>query len=244
MREILTEVIELMGGDKIEAIKVTGTEAGTTLQALREDKSLALTATLNEPLAGFTGVAGLTNLKLLSGLLDFPSYKTETAKITVQRKPNRSGEEAACAIDFVGSGRAKAQLRLMSSDSIPEQPAVSDVPWEVTISPDKGKVREFSALSRLYKEIDKAFTVSTDGGDLIFSVGGESAATHSAAMAFAHNVDGELSNSLSFPLDQFEWLMKLANDKEAALQITGKGLLGVTIAGKYGVYDYFLRAQR
>jgi len=51
-----------------------------------------------------------------------------------------------------------------------------------------------------------------------------------------------LSSQLSFPVDKFVMLMKLAVNKEGSkLKFSDKGLLGVEVNTEYGVYHYYLR---
>jgi hypothetical protein len=246
MREVLSEMIDMLTSvAKIDAVKVIGSETQTVFRAINDSKTVIMRATMNEPLVEFEGTSGISNLKLLSGLLDFASYRAEGATFTVERRTSpMTGNEAPAILKFSGKDGAKAEFRLMSEQTAPEQPDIRAIPWEISFVPDPVKVKEFSALARLYHEVDAHFTPSTDENGLHFHVGREDASTHSASMLFSPEIEGTLKGVAMFEIDAFQALTRLATGKNSVVSITSMGVIGTTITAQHGVYEYFMRAKR
>lgn len=239
MRDILVDLVR-QTKDLFGVIKVTGTDDGTKIQAVDNDKTLFLEAMLTTPVPALAGQFGISNLTLLDGLLSFPSYKTEQAKFSVKRE-TKASEETVTAFIFKDANGKGATFKTMAAHLVAEQAQVNKIGWNVTVTPSKSKVAEFAQLSRLYVD-DKAFKVSTEDGDLVFALGDDNSATHNASMVFESGVEGELSGEMLFNAAQFLSLMKIAGSHATTIKITSKGVLGVSVEAPTGTYNYFLRA--
>jgi len=246
MRDILTDMVR-QTKDLFDVIKVVGTEKTTKLSAVDKDKTLFLAATLTDPLPDFEGEFGISNLGLLDGLLNFTSYKTDTAKFSVKRETKKAGEEnieTVTAFVFKDVNGKGATFRTMDPKLIPEQAQIANIPWTVTVVPSKSKIAEFSQLFKILSEVEKSFLVNTEDGDLVFSIGQQATSTHNASMVFESGVNGELKGDISFDVSQFLSLMKIGGSNPMTMNITSKGVLGVTVDAPTGKYNYFLRAKR
>jgi hypothetical protein len=242
MREILTDLVR-QTKDLFEIVKITGTEDETKIQAVDKDKTLFVRASLNTPQPDLEGEFGISNLALLDGLLSFPSYKTDDAKFAVKREI-KSGNETVTAFIFKDANGKGATYKTMAANLVNEQAEIAKIPWTVSVVPSKSKIAEFSQLSRLYSEVDKSFRIFTDDGDLVFGIGDDGTSTHNASMVFESGITGELSGDLTFDIFHFLSLMKIAGSNQTTMNITSKGVLGVTVNAPTGIYDYFLRAKR
>lgn len=241
MREVLGDIIH-QTSDMFEVLKVIGSNKETKITAVDDEKVMFLDATLKEPIEEFDGEFGLTNIKLLKGLLDFPSYRTDEAKFNVKRK-ERNGKETVEQFEFKDANNKGSIFRLMSSDLIPSQAVIKNIPWDITIEPNKSKFSEFQKLANLYSKVENSFAPKTEGNDLVFIIGEEDSSTHQASMVFQSGVDGELKGDIRFGIPQFLSIMRM-NSENTKLMFTSRGILCVEIETKYGFYKYFLRAKR
>jgi hypothetical protein len=242
MRNTLTDVIR-QAGSLFEVVKVTGTENSTVFEAADENKTLFFKSTVAVAIPEFEGEFGLTNLGLLLGLLNFPSYNTDKATFEVQRRKLKDVEFVEAFI-FRDAKNKGTEFRTMNSELVKGQAKIANIPWDVTFEPNSGNLEEFAKLSSLLSGVDKNFGVRTVEGNLEFSVGGSNSATHRGNMIFQENVSGEIKGEVQFNTQQFIAIMKLAGKNPTRLSITGKGVLGVQVNTQHGIYDYYLRANR
>jgi hypothetical protein len=237
----LSDVVKQCAIASVEVIKVTGTATETVVQTFDADKTLFIEGNLTEVIPEFEGEFGITNLKMLSGLLGFTNYQTDTADFKV-RSRDVNGAKALDQFEFKGSG-SKSVFKLMDVQHVPQQAKIASIPWNITLTEvSKSKITEFQQFAGLYAEIDKQFGVSVEDGNLVVTFGAQASSTHSGSMVFAEGISGTLTGTLTFPVDKFLMLMKIAqNAQSSKLMFTSKGLLGVEAVTNHGVYNYFLR---
>ena len=241
IQAVLSDVVKQCALANVEVIKVTGTDEDTLVQTFDADKTLFIEGHLNEVIPEFTGEFGITNLKMLSGLLGFTNYQTDTADFKVRTR-DLNGTKVLDQFEFKGSG-SKSVFKLMDVQHVPQQAKIASIPWNITLDEiGKSKITEFQQFAGLYAEIDKQFTVATEDGNLVITFGAVASSTHSGSMVLAENVSGTLTSALTFPVDKFLTLMKIAqNAQSSKLMFTSKGLLGVETVTNHGSYKYFLR---
>jgi hypothetical protein len=243
MREVLLDLVKQTSG-LTEALRVNGTAEETSIKGCDADKTLFIEAKLKVPLVEFEGEFGLTNMSMLSGLLNFTNYLSDDATFTVKRR-ERNGATTVEQFEFRNKVTGnEADFRMMDPAHVPEQATIPNIPWDVSVVPTKSKITEFSQLSNLYSEISKAFGVRTVGGDLQFYIGDESSASHRASMTFANEVKGELKGNLQWNTHQFLAIMKMTGSHPTELKFTNRGVLSIEVDTPHGVYNYFLRANR
>jgi hypothetical protein len=187
------------------------------------------------------GTFGISSLPLLSGLLNFVSYKTDDATFTVKRRPDNSCPEEFEFRDANGLG---SNFRLMSGSLVAEQPAIADIKWDVTCVPTKSKLQEFASLAGLYSQFDEHFAVKTEAGQLVVAIGEEGAATHRASMVLVDSIEGDLKGGLLWPISQFLSILKMGDGLDYRVSITAKGALLVKVTTDHAVYDYVMPARR
>jgi hypothetical protein len=243
MRDVLLDLVK-QTGNLTAALRVLGTDTETVIKGCDETKTLFLEATLKTPLPEFEGDFGITNLSLLSGLLNFPNYRSDDATFSVKTR-ERDGTKAVEQFEFRNKVTGnEADFRMMDPKHIPDQANIGNIPWDVQFEPVQSKVTEFAQLAGLYTEVDKNFGVKVKDGNLIFYIGEEDAANHRASMVFATDVKGELKGSLTWQTFQFLSIMKLIGQNPTTIKITSRGVLGITVTTPYGTYNYFIRANR
>jgi hypothetical protein len=131
----------------------------------------------------------------------------------------------------------------MSAELVGEQAVIANIPWDVTVTPTKPKLAEFSQLAGLYSEVDKNFGLRTEGTGLVIYIGDENSSTHRVDMMFATDVKGELKGGMLFSTAQYLAVMKLAGNNPTSMSIT-RGVLRVTVETDHANYSYYLRGNR
>lgn len=244
MREILTDVVKKIGGlGFVDTVKVTGTAEETKIEAIDNDKTVIIKAKLNTPQADLIGDFGISSLPLLSGLLNFTSYKTDDATFNVKRREH-NGKTVPEEFEFRDAAGLGSNFRLMAANLVSEQPIVADIKWDVSFVPTKSKIQEFSSLAGLYSQFDQFFSVKTKDGNLVVAIGEEAAATHRASMVLVEGVAGELKGELLWPISQFLSIVKLADGNDYTVGITSKGALQVEVTTDHANYRFIMPARR
>lgn len=244
MREILTDVVKKIGGlGFVDTVKVTGTSEETKIEAIDNDKTVIIKAKLLAPQADLEGAFGISSLPLLSGLLNFTSYKTDDATFNVKRR-DLNGKTVPEEFEFRDANGLGSNFRLMSANLVPDQPLVADIKWDVSFQPTKSKIQEFSSLAGLYSQFDQFFSVKTKDGNLVVSIGEEAAATHRASMVLVEGIAGELKGELLWPISQFLSIVKLADGNDYSVGITSKGALQVDVTTEHANYRFIMPARR
>ena len=238
IQSILKDIIKHCGVAGVEVIKITGSDEGIKAQCHDLDKTLFVEGNFAEVIPEFSGEFGITNIKMLSGLLGFSHYQEGSFAVKT-RKVN--DVEVPSQLQFKGKG-SRSTFNLMDNNYVPQQATIAQVPWNIVIDEvTKDMMAEFQQFAGLYSEVDKHFNVAVDDGAIMVTFGQEASSTHSGAMKLVETTQ-TLANTLSFPVDKFVMLMKLAIANETAkLKFTDKGLLGVDIESDNGVFHYYLR---
>lgn len=240
MRDIVADLVRHSFG-LFEQVTVEGTPTQTYFLATDNDRSLFLNGWAKAPTEELAGNYGLSNLGFLKGLFDSPIYRNDEATLRTKRKG-----EAIEVIEFRdASGKSTAHYRTMAHNLCPPvQRMERELAWDVIMEPQKPKIAEFSYMANLFKEIDGNFSVSTSkDNDLVFSMGGGAAATHSLSLTFAEGVTGKVTPPITFSTAHFLTLMKLADKHATTIRVYHKGVMNVDIETSQAVYRYFMRCK-
>lgn len=243
MRDVLTDLTRQTVA-LFDVIKITGTKEETKIQAVDKDKTLFLTATLTAPLEEFEGEFGMSNLAFLNSLLNFSSYRTETSSLTVKREVKPNVGETVTEFRFREASGAGSSYKTMAANLVGEQATVNNIPWDIKITPSKPKLAEFTQLAGIYGSLSENVGIHTEDGKLIFSIGGVSESTNNATLIFATDVVGEIKTQLHFQTSQFLSMLKLIGTNQTTLNITTRGVIGLTVVTSHGTYNYYLRGKR
>lgn len=243
MREILAEIVR-QTSPLFEKIRVTGLDIGVKVEAHTEDKNMFLVAELNEPVREFAGEFGMSNLSLVNGLLNFPSYKGEKAKFKAKRT-ERDGVDYLSEFEFYDAHGGCSRYRTMNPRLVGDQAKIQAIPWEVSVVPQKAKITEFIQLAGLLSEVEKQFSVNIENKTMFLTIGGGRAATsHSSSIAFASDVTEELPHTnMVFKVPQFLSVLKAAGNLPVTVKFSSRGVAGVIVDTGKGTYSYILRAS-
>jgi hypothetical protein len=196
-----------------------------------------MSAKSTEVVPEFRGVIGLSNLGLLAGLIG-KAFKSDDASVTVKVE-NRQGKDTPVAFYFENSSTgATATYRLMGEKAIPNQPKFAGTTWVVQIDePKRSKINEFAELAGLYSGQETKFRPEIVDQDLIFALGDEGSASHSATVTFATGVSG-YKGGYSWPIDQVLAVLKLADNSNTSMFLSNDGILKITVDTGLAVYEY------
>lgn len=242
MRDILSDLVR-QTSSMFDVIKITGTTEDTKIQAVDKEKTLFLQARLPS-IPEFYGEFGVSNLRLLEGLLDFTSYKVDGASITVERAEKNNKGETVTALVFRDANKKGATYRTMSPEMVGEQAVIANIPWDVTVTPQRAKVAEFTQLAGLFGEVERHFNPITEDGALLFCIGASGGSNHRVSMVFEPVVEGEIKAAMNFSTPQFLSVIKNAGQNPTTMRICERGVLGLTVTTQHGSYNYYIRARR
>ena len=241
MREFLNEILRQSVG-LFEKIKVIADEEAVNIHAVSDDQLLFLNAKL-KPCSDLIGQFGLSNLDILHGLLEFPSYRTDNAKLIVKRDTKPKVGETVVAFNFVDQNGNGARYATMSPLLIDTDATIPKIDWEIETTPTRSRISEFSKLVSLYKSISKEFKVKVMDKNLILMLGENHDTTHDARVLFASDIEGKLSNeSMKYSSDLFLNVLRIANGNNVPkISISGRGPMKISLITDLGTYEYTMR---
>lgn len=240
LQDMVRQVLPLF-----EAIRVTGTEDGTTVEAYTADKSLFLIGKLKTAVAEFSGEFGVGSLSMLNGLLNFPSYQTDDAKFVVHRN-SRDGLDFVSGFQFKDSKGGSTRFVTMDPRRVGEQATIKNIDWELTMVPTKAKVDEIAKLSGYLSEVDKTFGLKVENDSLFLTIGGASEIRHGATVVL---IEGDVDdarlnqNPWFYNTAQFLTILKNISKSECEVKFSSRGVIGVVVHTDLGEYTFYLRGK-
>lgn len=221
----------------IDLIKIQGTDAETTVQALAEDNSVVIQGRFHNPVADFMGTFGMPNLAKLKILLNLQEYR-ENAVLTL----TRSNTGTADGIQFENAtGDFRNNYRFMSQAVVDEKlknGKMRALNWNIEFEPTVAAIQRLKMQAQANAE-ETVFKARTENGDLKFLFGDHS--THAGAFVFQPGVTGTLKRSWAWPVTQFISILALSGDK--TIRISDEGAAQITVDTGLAVYNYILPAQ-
>lgn len=227
----------------ISAVKITGTDKSTVLDALADDRTVVIKADFHSPIPEFNGVFGMPNLDKLKILLNIAEYK-EDGKITVARQDRlNNGQPEPVGIDFDNAaGDFHNNYRFMTSEVVAEKLKTAkpkNVPkWVVEFEPTLAAVQRLKMQSQAHSD-ERLFRVNTEKDLLKIAFGDHS--THAGEFVFHSGITGSLKNTWSWPARQVISILDLTGDK--IVRISDEGLAEIVVDSGLAVYHYSLLAQ-
>jgi len=220
----------------IDAVKITGSDSGTEIAGLSDDRTVVLKGEFKAPVDGFGGVFGMPNLAKLKVLLGIPEYK-DGANITVQYK----GDQPVGLRFSNKSGDFQNDYRFMTPEVVAEKLKTvkfRGADWNIEIEPSVASIQRFKFQSQANAE-ETTFKVCVEDGDLVFHFGDHS--THAGKFVFQANVKGNLATNWSWPIARVQAIMDLNGEK--VMRISDSGVCEVTVDSGIAVYTYMLPAM-
>jgi hypothetical protein len=221
----------------IDLVKITGTDALTSIDAVSEDRIAIIQAQFHNPVPEFVGTFGMPNLGKLKTILDIPEYK-EDATIDITQK--NTGEPDG--ISFKNkSGDFKNDYRLMTANVVNDKLKTvkfKGVKWGVEIEPSVAAIQRMRFMAQANAE-ETTFVAKVENGNLVFYFGDHS--SHAGNFVFAHDVAGSLTKAWNWPVGAVISILSLPGDK--MIRFSDEGAAQVTVDSGLAVYNYILPAQ-
>lgn len=244
VKDAVQDIVRMTAGlGFINAVKVSGSDSETLLDAMDAERTVIVKASLHNPMSEFVGEFGLGNLGFLAGVTNLPNYKEENATVEVVSR-ERNGVSTPDHLLFTDADKNTDQYRFMSKEIIEQTLQTvkfKGTDWDVTFEPTKQKVSELTQVAGIYGGIEPNFTVKTEDGNLIITVGAADGSL-TGKRTFASNVEGELNEGYAWPLTQVLAILKLGMSGQCVMQISKRGALQISIDTGIGKYDYILPA--
>lgn len=236
---ILRDIVKHTEDLKFETLKISGDDTETLVESVNLKDNVIIKGRLNQPCPDLRGVFGMSSLSVLAGYAEFPSFRADGARVTVSRR-QRNGEEVPEKITFTDNQGQTFNYRLMSREVVQAQPELPSIDWDVTVTPETGKIEEFRRLSQILGGVHKDFIPRVIDGDLRFYIGGENTATHDGFLIFQRGVRGKLPGTVAWSAASFLSLMKQAEKGACEVRMSQQGLLALTVPSDLAEYTYIL----
>jgi len=110
--------------------------------------------------------------------------------------------------------------------------------WNVEFEPSVAAIARMKLQSAAHSD-EPVFSVSTQDSNLVFAFG--DASTHAGEFVFQHGVEGTLSHTWSWPVQQVQSILNL--DGDITVSISDQGAMQITVDSGLAKYDYILPAQ-
>jgi hypothetical protein len=227
----------------ISAVKITGTDKDTILDAVAEDRTVVISAKFHAPIPEFQGLFGMPNLDKLKILLNLQEYR-ENALITVNRQDRSgTGNQEPVGLHFVNAaGDFQNDYRFMTSEVVAEKlktakPKKSPT-WVIEFEPTVASIQRLKMQAQANSD-EPLFQVRAVNDLLKFSFGDHS--THAGEFVFHTGITGKLSKPWSWPARQVISILDLAGDK--IMRISDDGVAEISVDTGLTAYRYALLAQ-
>jgi hypothetical protein len=244
MRDYLLDIVKnTFDLGCITAVKITGDQQSTTLDAVADDRTVVLSARFHAPVPEFQGLFGMPNLDKLKILLNLQEYR-ENAQITVNRQDRTgNGTLDAVGLHFTNpAGDFQNDYRFMTSDVVAEKLKTAKPKktptWLIEFEPTVASIQRLKMQTQANSD-EPLFRVRTEKDLLKFSFGDHS--THAGEFVFHAGITGRLQHSWSWPARQVISILDLAGDK--IMRISDEGIAEITVDSGMAVYRYALPAQ-
>ena len=243
MKDILQDIVShTQNLGFLTTVKVTGTDKGTTVNSMADDRSVIMEAETAAPYPDMIGVFGMPQLNKLKYLLEGAEYK-EGAKISITTA-ERNGETLPVGLHFENKdGDFKNDYRFMNQEIINEKMKTvkfRGVKWDVEIEPSVASVTRFNFQAGANSE-HPTFLAKTDGGNLKFIFG--DASTHAGEFIFAMGVEGKLDRGWTWPVMPILSILKIADVNNTKMSLSNEGAIQITLDSGIAVYKYIIPAQ-
>jgi hypothetical protein len=243
MKDILQDIVShTQNLGFLTTVKITGTDKGTTINSMADDRSVIMEAETLAPNPNMIGVFGMPQLQKLKYLLEGAEYKDD-AKISVTTA-ERNGETLPVGLHFENKdGDFKNDYRFMSTEIINEKMKTvkfRGVKWDVEVIPSLPAIQRFNFQAGANNE-HPTFLAKTDGGNLKFIFG--DASTHGGEFVFAQNVDGKLDRGWTWPVLPILSILKIADVNNTKMSLSNEGAIQITLDSGLAIYKYIIPAQ-
>jgi hypothetical protein len=228
-----------------EMVKIKGTTELTELETVDADKTVILKGQSVNPVPDFAeATVGLSRMSVLDGYLKFPGFDSDDATVEIQTQ-NRNDEDVPVEVAFKSTEGTDANYRFMLADVINQQ--LKDIKFkgaefDVNILPTAKNLKDLGYFNSILGTFEGNFSPKTEGSALYFHIG--DGGSDRTKVLINDNVDGEITNDWSWPLDIVLKILRLGDNSNLVMSINNQGLLQIKVDSGLGIYTYLLPARR
>jgi hypothetical protein len=221
----------------LDALKVTGTDQATVIDAVSEDRNVVLKAKFHTPVADFVdGLFGMPNLGRLKSILNLAEYR-ENATITISKDSDNNFD----GLVFTNAhGDFKNVYRFMVANVVQKQMPTANfrgANYELEFEPSVASIQRLKMQASVHSDND-LFLVKTENNNLKLSFGSHS--SHAGDFVFQASVTGNLKHSWSWSVKNMLPVLELSGNK--IMKIGDSGVAEVIVDSGLAEYRYILPA--
>lgn len=240
MRDYLLDIVQHTHAlGFIDLVKINGTDATTSIEAISEERIAIVQAQFHNPIPEFIGTFGMPNLSKLNTILNIPEYR-EDAVLSITKK---EGNNDPTGIHFENKiGDFKNDYRFMSAEIVNDKlkpVKFKGVKWGVEIEPTVAAIQRLKFQAQANSE-ENTFIARTENNNLNFYFGDHS--SHAGNFVFAHDVAGSITKAWHWPVNAVISILSLAGDK--IIRFSDEGAAQITVDSGLAIYNYILPAQQ
>lgn len=225
MKDILRDIVRSTGSFGFDVIKVTADDKGAIIEAVNGERTVIMKGKTKAPIEGFNGTFGISNIGVLTGILNLPTFQSDTATVAIETNANGDPEQ----IVFKDGG-SKSVYRLMAERAIQKQPNFKSPAWDVEADPTVAKVGEFKAHASVFGSISVRFKPTVEENELRFYIGDTGASNHSDVVVFSETEDGtELKGGYEYPIDKILTALNMCSNADVLLRFSSKGVAQIDV---------------
>lgn len=227
----------------VSAVKITGTDKATQLDALSDDQTVVISATMHQPVTEFQGLFGMPNLDKLKTILNLDVYRDHAAITVTRQDRSGTGVMEPVGLHFVNaSSDFQNNYRFMTAAVVTEKLKTA-IPkkaptWVIEFEPTVSGLQRLKMQSQVHSD-QRLFTVKTDKDLLKISFGDHS--THAGDFVFHAGITGNLKHAWSWPTKEVTSILELAGDK--IMRLSDEGAAQIIVDSGLTTYQYVLLAQ-
>lgn len=243
IKDVISDIVKHTATGFIEHVKITGNATETLIDAMDSDRTVILKGKLHAPVSQFEGEIGFGNLPFLKGLINLSNYKQDGTTIDVISR-DKNGIKVPDHLQFTDPNGNTDRYRFMSKETIDQvlqTVKFKGAKWDVTIEPTKQKVTELHGVASIYGGIESNFTLKTEKGELIITIGSQTG-NFAARRVFATGVVGDYKEMHPWALSRVLTILNLGMSGKCEMSVSKIGALQISVDSGIGQYNYILPA--
>jgi hypothetical protein len=228
-----------------EMVKIKGTTELTEIETVDEQKTVIFKAQSVNPVPDFAdATVGLSRMSVLDGYIKYPGFDDENATVKIVTQ-ERNGVDTPVEVSFKSTEGTDAHYRFMLADVVNQQ--LKDIKFkgaefDINIVPSQKNLKDLGYFNSVLSAFEANFAPKTENGALYFNIG--DGVSDRTKVLISNNVDGEITQDWSWPLDIVLRILRLGDNSNLVLSINNQGLLQIKVDSGLGIYTYLLPARR
>jgi hypothetical protein len=236
VKDIVQDIVKnTVGTGFFDKIKISAGKKHTVIEALEGNKQVILKAQTANPVESWEGEFGLSNLSLLSSIVNDSEYSHKDSLLDMQYT-TRGGVEVPTELHYTNKSKSFLAYRFLGKDMVPDQPKYNEPTWDVTIKPTKSGIQQFNWAAGSLSSYEQYFSVKTVDGNLKFFIGEENGANQRGGVVFAQAVTGDFDSTAKWPISLVSSILKLADAADAEMKFSVKGAIQINL--NTGITEY------